>query len=459
MKADFNIITTGPRSIDSTGSSSSKSSSSTKESSSPKEVLYKEMVDEANEIARSEPFLAGFLESTITHPKNSSFESVVARTISTRLVQSCGSNPAMCIDALTDMFVDTMKSDELEHGHTMINAIRMDMLAYVKRDPACESALEVLLYFKGFASLVCHRAAKRLWKKKLMQDAPKLGSDPSFSRHVSLWLQSQASAAFGLDIHPAAEIGAGIMFDHGTGVVIGETATVGDNCTFLHGVTLGGTGKDSGDRHPKVADNVLIGAGSSILGNIKIGRGSKIGAGSIVLKHIPQGVTAVGAPAKIIGFAKESKPGSSVDVSLDSIVRIGGLDYGTDRTAPYEVSESSQEGLVRTKKDGRFAPFFFGRKPKHQLSKFDATSPTSVFRSFRCRKGLPKGAISYECLHEILSCHCSEDEIGEIFLSMLKMDPEHGYIPAKIFSKEFPSVAQKFSQLDIEQCKAITKKM
>ncbi|EED86720.1 serine acetyl transferase, partial [Thalassiosira pseudonana CCMP1335] len=183
----------------------------------------------------------------------------------------------------------------LELGHTMAEAVREDAMAVLRRDPACETLLEVVMFMKGFLSLVIHRAARRAWKPDTT------GSTVKGTRFVALLLQSHASSAFGVDIHPAAQIGAGVMIDHATGVVVGETATVGDGTTILHGVTLGGTGKESGDRHPKVGKDVLIGAGTKILGNIFVGDRAKIGAGSVVLRPIPTGATAVGAPAKIIG--------------------------------------------------------------------------------------------------------------------------------------------------------------
>jgi serine O-acetyltransferase len=149
-------------------------------------------------------------------------------------------------------------------------------------------SLEVVLFSKGFAALVCHRAAHRLWLRETGR-----------KKFTALYLQSQASALFGVDLHPLAQIGSGLLLDHGTGIVVGETASVGDGCTILHGVTLGGTGKDHGDRHPKVGKHVLIGAGSSILGNVHVGDSAKIGAGSVVLRSIPPFATAVGAPAKV----------------------------------------------------------------------------------------------------------------------------------------------------------------
>jgi serine O-acetyltransferase len=187
----------------------------------------------------------------------------------------------------------------------MKEAIREDALAMCRRDPATDTILEVVLFHKGYAALVCHRAAHRLYHSK--------------HKFTALFLQSQASAVFGLDIHPLARIGYSVIMDHGTGIVVGETAVVGDGCTLLHGVTLGGTGKDIGDRHPKVGANVLIGAGASLLGNIHIGDGAKIGAGSVVVRPIPPEATAVGVPAKIIGRSTESHPGSEIDETLEHV--------------------------------------------------------------------------------------------------------------------------------------------
>ncbi len=173
----------------------------------------------------------------------------------------------------------------VEHGSAMSESLRREALAFVERDPAMGSILEVVLFAKGYASLVCHHAAYRLWHMK--------------KKFTALFLQSQCSAVFGLDIHPLSQIGTGVMFDHGTGVVVGETATIGDGCTILHGVTLGGTGKEHGDRHPKVGNNVLIGAGSLLLGYIRVGASAKIVAASVLLRRIPPFATAVGVPAKV----------------------------------------------------------------------------------------------------------------------------------------------------------------
>ena len=185
-------------------------------------------------------------------------------------------------------------SADLEYGRKL----RLDIAAVLERDAAGGTSggpLQCILNFKGFKALQAHRIAHALWTKGASADQP-----------VALWLQSRASQAWGLDIHPAATIAGGLMLDHGTGVVIGETATIGANCSMLHGVTLGATGKDGFDRHPKLGENVLIGAGAAILGNIQIGDGCKIGCGAVVLKPLPPGVTAVGAPAKIVGGAPKT---------------------------------------------------------------------------------------------------------------------------------------------------------
>jgi serine O-acetyltransferase len=178
-------------------------------------------------------------------------------------------------------------------------AFRADLAAVYDRDPACGRYMEPLLYFKGFHALAVHRFAHALWT---------LGR-----RDFALYLQSQSSKMFSVDINPATRIGNGIMIDHGHGIVIGETATIGDNVSILQGVTLGGTGKETGDRHPKVSDNVLIGAGAKVLGNIRIGECSRVAAGSVVLKDVPPNSTVAGVPAKIVGPAGCPEPARSMD--------------------------------------------------------------------------------------------------------------------------------------------------
>ena len=249
---------------------------------------------EAEDTLKEEPELEMLLNRTVLAKDVESFEDAVASTVCYRLLlhPPCnrkdivgGNNPSdsmFCPNMLNLLLRRAFANESiLEAGYTMKESVRQDAKAVIDRDPACNSLLEVVLFFKGFAALVCHRAARQKW----------ISSKRGRSM-TALFLQSQASAMFSVDIHPGATIGAGIMLDHGTGVVIGETAKVGDGCTFLHGVTLGGTGKDHGDRHPKVGTKVLIGAGASVLGCINIGSRSKIGAGSIVFRDIPPGATA-----------------------------------------------------------------------------------------------------------------------------------------------------------------------
>ncbi|EAY98809.1 hypothetical protein OsI_20754 [Oryza sativa Indica Group] len=180
-----------------------------------------------------------------------------------------------------------------------------DLLAARSRDPACVGFSQCLLNFKGFLAIQAHRVSHVLWAQQ--------------RRPLALALQSRVADVFAVDIHPAAVVGKGILLDHATGVVIGETAVVGDNVSILHHVTLGGTGKAVGDRHPKIGDGVLIGAGATILGNVKIGAGAKIGAGSVVLIDVPARNTAVGNPARLIGRKNgevekdEDMPGESMD--------------------------------------------------------------------------------------------------------------------------------------------------
>lgn len=283
--------------------------------------LWLRLRTEALETLEDEPELSHLLNLTVLAPGVASFEDAVASAVAYRLC-SHGSPAASAHysqDLLRKLFADALRSRDpdtaLEHGHFMADSVRADASTVVERDPACQTLLEVVLFNKGFAALVCHRAARQKWHQTTTATTTRHGQRPRRPRGmVALYLQSQASASFGVDIHPAAAIGAGILLDHGTGVVIGETARVGDGCTILQGVTLGGTGKEAGDRHPKVGKNVFIGAGANVLGNISIGDGSKIGAGSIVLRPVPDGATAVGSPARII-LPKQQNLNLTVDTA------------------------------------------------------------------------------------------------------------------------------------------------
>ncbi|MCQ4325737.1 serine O-acetyltransferase [Stutzerimonas stutzeri] len=178
-----------------------------------------------------------------------------------------------------------------------------DLQAIVSRDPAFDSALEVLLFSKGFLALQAYRIGHHLQRQG--------------ERLLALFIQARCNERLGIDINPASRIGSGIMLDHGTGIVIGETAVVGDDVSILQGVTLGGTGKEGGDRHPKVRSGVMIGAGAKILGNIEIGEGAKVGAGSIVLHTVPPHTTVVGNPARQAGKPRHARPALDMDQSFD----------------------------------------------------------------------------------------------------------------------------------------------
>lgn len=237
--------------------------------------------------AKTEVMLAGYLHDTVL--KHRSLEASISYFLAGKLASAY-----LTTTSLRDVFYEALTSSA-----DICEAIRRDLTAVVERDPAARSLALPYLNFKGFQALQSFRVAHWLWNQE--------------RRPLALYLQSRISEAFDVDIHPAAVIGKGILIDHGTGVVIGETAVVGDDVSMLHAVTLGGTGKESGDRHPKVGNGVLIGAGAKILGNIRIGDGSKIAAGSIVLNEVPPHSTVAGIPAKVVGKPKTTDPGRQME--------------------------------------------------------------------------------------------------------------------------------------------------
>lgn len=192
--------------------------------------------------------------------------------------------------------------DAIDKDHEIVMSAARDLLAVKERDPACHTYLQAFLYFKGFLAIQTHRFAHALYK-----DGREL---------LAFHLQNRASEKFGVDINPAARIGSGIMLDHATGFVMGETAVIGDDCSILQGVTLGGTGKADEDRHPKIGDRVLIGAGASVLGNIKVGDDAKIAAGSVVLKPVSSKCTVAGVPAKPVAGPCAKSPMETMDQTL-----------------------------------------------------------------------------------------------------------------------------------------------
>ena len=190
--------------------------------------------------------------------------------------------------------------DILGKSEAMCAQILADLKAVVQRDPAADKQMITpFLFFKGFHALQTYRIAHWLWNHD--------------EKAIAYFLQSRSSLVFSVDIHPAAKLGSGLLFDHATGIVIGETAVIGNNVSMLHGVTLGGTGKHGGDRHPKISDGVQIGAGAKILGNIRVGEGAKVGAGSVVLEDVPDHTTVAGIPAKVVGKPRTLNPGETME--------------------------------------------------------------------------------------------------------------------------------------------------
>ena len=241
--------------------------------------LWQSLQQEAGAAAAREPMLAGFLGGAILEQRD--FAEALASHLANKLADE-----ALDAPALRRIFADAFATSAANGGNSIADACRADLNAYLERDPACNELLTPFLHYKGFHALQAYRLTRQLWLSQ---------------RHaLALHLQSRISERLGVDIHPAARIGKGIMIDHATGVVIGETAVVEDNVSLLHGVTLGGTGKESGDRHPKVRRGCLLAAGATVLGNIEIGECARIGAGSIVLRNVPPYCTAVGVPARLI---------------------------------------------------------------------------------------------------------------------------------------------------------------
>jgi serine O-acetyltransferase len=237
-----------------------------------------------------EPLLASFLQAAVLA------HGTLEQSLSLHLAHKLGA------PTLTEVFLRDVIDDSMAADASIGASIRADLQAFRERDPACARYSVPLLYFKGFHALEAHRIGHFLWHQGRSE--------------LALYLQSRVSEVFAVDIHPAAEIGSGILLDHATGLVIGETAVVEDHVSLLHDVTLGGTGKVTGDRHPKVRSGVLIGAGAKILGNVEIGEGAKVAAGSMVLNDVPAHCTVAGVPAQPVGECKESQPALEMNQGL-----------------------------------------------------------------------------------------------------------------------------------------------
>lgn len=253
----------------------------------PVDPVWDRITKEAEEAVRKEPLMGALIHACILHHK--SLDKALSYRISAKLTSN-----EMSMMVLREI-VDQAYEDDPE----LVEAARADLMAVYERDPACHRLLQPVLYFKGYIAMQAYRVAHWLWNRG--------------QKDLAYFFQMRTSEIFGIDIHPAARIGKGIMIDHAHSIVIGETAVVGDNVSMLHSVTLGGTGKEDQDRHPKIGDGVLIGAGAKILGNIKVGHCSRIAAGSVVLKEVPPCTTVAGVPARIVGEAGCEHPSVEMD--------------------------------------------------------------------------------------------------------------------------------------------------
>lgn len=254
--------------------------------------IWAETREQAADLAAREPMLASYLHATVLNHER--LEGALSYHLSHKIAGG----------DLTPMSVRQLIDEAFRADPEIGAAVRADMAAIFDRDPACRTYVQVLLYFKGFLSLQIYRVAHWFWTQK--------------REGVALFLQSQMSEKFAVDIHPAAKIGRGIMIDHATGVVVGETAVIGDDVSILHGVTLGGSGKEQGDRHPKIRDGVLIGAGAKILGNIVVGECARVAAGSVVLTAVPAHSTVAGVPARIVASKGTDQPSRTMNQLIDT---------------------------------------------------------------------------------------------------------------------------------------------
>jgi serine O-acetyltransferase len=259
---------------------------------SNEDPIWLRIIEETRQQANAEPMLASFLHMTVL--RHQSLASMLSFHLSSKLGGS-SLDPRSVMELLEEAFADDAQ---------LIDRVRADVRACVERDPACRGYSTPALYFKGFQALQCYRLTHWLWRR---------GREA-----LALYFQNRISEVFAVDIHPAARIGQGVLLDHGTGFVVGETAVIGNDVSILHAVTLGGTGKQKGDRHPKVGSGVLIGAGAKILGNVVIGDGAKIGAGSVVLNDVPPHCTVAGVPAKVVGSCGADAPALNMDHRLDA---------------------------------------------------------------------------------------------------------------------------------------------
>lgn len=249
--------------------------------------VWDRITREAQESVQDEPLMGALVHACILHHNS------LQKALSYRFAAKLTSNE------MSQLILREIADEAYAKSPELIAAARADLVAVYERDPACYRFLQPILFFKGYQAMQAYRIGHWLWEKG-QQD-------------LAYFVQMRVSEIFGIDIHPAARIGKGIMIDHAHSIVIGETAVVGDNVSMLHSVTLGGTGKEEEQRHPKIGNGVLIGAGAKVLGNIKVGNCSRIAAGSVVLEDVPACKTVAGIPARIVGEAGCDQPSVSMD--------------------------------------------------------------------------------------------------------------------------------------------------
>ncbi|MEX2131771.1 MAG: serine O-acetyltransferase [Pseudohongiellaceae bacterium] len=252
--------------------------------------VWDKLTQEANLVIKREPLLASYVYSCVLNHR--SLSSALSFILATKLSD----------DVMPTITVRELFDSAFNASPDIIQFAAADIRAVYERDAATSTYLPVILYLKGFQSIQVHRLAHFLWRNN-RQD-------------LALFIQSRNSEVFGVDIHPACVLGKGIMFDHATGIVIGETSVIEDNVSIMQQVTLGGTGNEQGDRHPKIRSGVLVAAGAKVLGNIVIGTGAKIGAGSVVLNDVPPHTTVVGVPARVVGKPGCDSPSQTMDQNV-----------------------------------------------------------------------------------------------------------------------------------------------
>jgi len=253
--------------------------------------VWQHIREEARAAVLSEPLLGGFFHSGLLH--HATLEKALSYRFSLKLASG----------EMSEQILREIADEAYGADPELGQAARADIMAVFDRDPACHRFLQPVLFFKGYQAVQAYRVGHWLWQNGWID--------------LAYFVQMRVSEVYGVDIHPGARIGRGIMIDHAHSIVIGETAVVGDNVSMLHSVTLGGTGKEDGDRHPKIGNGVMIGAGAKVLGNIRIGERSRIAAGSVVLHDVPRCTTVAGVPARVVGEAGCAQPALTMDQLLD----------------------------------------------------------------------------------------------------------------------------------------------